>query len=140
MRTSVFLMAAAAATAIAATAVIAQTKSNPTTPPAAGMDMGAMKPAKKATPDGKAATASGASDEMMKAMDGMRGRMPKSMSGNADRDFMQMMIPHHQGAIDMARIELKHGKDASVKAMARKIIKDQEREIAQMKSMLAKKK
>ena len=49
-----------------------------------------------------------------------------------------MMIPHHQGAIDMAKVELQHGMDPELKAMAEKIIADQEREIAELKEWLSK--
>ena len=59
-------------------------------------------------------------------------------SGNPDVDFVRMMIPHHQGAIDMAEAELKYGKDESRKALARQIIEAQTREIAEMKEWLAK--
>ena len=59
-------------------------------------------------------------------------------SGNPDVDFVRMMIPHHQGAIDMAEAELKFGKDESRKALARQIIEAQTREIAEMKEWLAK--
>ncbi len=58
--------------------------------------------------------------------------MESKMTGNPDGDFVSMMIPHHQGAINMARIILVHGKDAKVKKMATKIISDQEREIKEM--------
>jgi uncharacterized protein (DUF305 family) len=48
-----------------------------------------------------------------------------------------MMIPHHQGAIDMARIELESGRDPQLREMAQKVIEDQEREIAALKEWLA---
>jgi uncharacterized protein (DUF305 family) len=59
-------------------------------------------------------------------------------SGDADQDFVMMMIPHHQGAIDMAKVELEFGTDPELKAMAEKIVADQEREIAEMQDWLAK--
>ena len=54
------------------------------------------------------------------------------MTGDADRDFVAMMIPHHQGAIDMARFELAHGKDPAMRRLARAIIAAQTTEIATM--------
>lgn len=66
--------------------------------------------------------------------------MPMEFTGNADVDFVQSMIPHHQGAIDMAKIELNHGSDPQLKQMAKKIISDQEKEIAQMQAWLKKNK
>lgn len=59
-------------------------------------------------------------------------------SGNADIDFRTKMIPHHQGAIDMAKVALAHAKDETTKALAAQIIKDQEREIAEMREWLSK--
>lgn len=64
----------------------------------------------------------------------MMADMPKPASGDADKDFASMMIPHHQGSIDMAKIELKYGKDAKLRAMAEKMIKDQEKEIADLQA------
>jgi len=70
-------------------------------------------------------------DKMMKGME-----VP--LTGDADVDFVRNMIPHHQGAIDMAEVELKHGKNPALKKMARKIIADQKKEIAQMEAWLKK--
>jgi hypothetical protein len=59
-------------------------------------------------------------------------------TGDADIDFVQGMIPHHQGAIDMAKIELEKGKDPEIKKLAQDIINAQEVEIKQMNDWLAK--
>jgi uncharacterized protein (DUF305 family) len=58
------------------------------------------------------------------------------MNGNPDHDFVTMMIPHHQGAIDMAETELKYGKDPEMKKLAKAIIAAQDKEIAQMNAWL----
>jgi uncharacterized protein (DUF305 family) len=71
------------------------------------------------------------------ANDKMHRDMAIKFSGNADRDFLAGMIPHHQGAIDMAEVVLTHGKDARVKQLAKDIIAAQKREIADMKQWLA---
>ena len=58
------------------------------------------------------------------------------MTGNADHDFAAMMIPHHEGAIEMAQTELKYGKDPALRAMARSIVTSQQKEIEQMQAWL----
>jgi uncharacterized protein (DUF305 family) len=64
--------------------------------------------------------------------------MHQTFTGNADVDFMNGMIPHHQGAIDMAKVQLKYGKDAETRKLAEQIIADQEKEIALMQAWLRK--
>ena len=91
-----------------------------------GMDM-TMKPA--TTPADKAFATS------MKTM--MNGMHVKP-TGKPDKDFVVMMIPHHQGAIDMAKVELQYGSDAELRQLATDIVAAQEKEIAQMKAWLEK--
>ncbi len=79
-----------------------------------------------------------ADQAFMKAMQDMQKGMQVEMSGDADKDFVGMMIPHHQGAIDMAKIELQYGKDASLRKLAKAIVQAQEKEIALMKGWQAK--
>ena len=68
----------------------------------------------------------------------MMHAMAVPYTGNADVDFRTKMIPHHQGAIDMAKVALAHAKDETTKTLAAQIIKDQEREIAEMREWLGK--
>ncbi len=68
----------------------------------------------------------------------MHDGMNAALTGDADIDFMQGMIPHHQGAIDMAEIVLKYGKDPETRKLAQEIVKAQTDEIAFMKAWLAK--
>lgn len=67
----------------------------------------------------------------MERMNRDMGAVP--MTGDADRDFVAMMIPHHQGAIDMAQFELRHGRDPALRRLATEIVAAQKKEIAMMK-------
>jgi uncharacterized protein (DUF305 family) len=87
----------------------------------------AMKPA--TSPADQAFAAS-----MKSMMDGMHVKT----TGKPDEDFVRMMIPHHQGAVDMAKVELQYGADPGLRQLATDIVAAQDKEIAQMKAWLAK--
>lgn len=67
------------------------------------------------------------------AMDRMMAAMMLTPTGDIDADFAAMMIPHHQGAIDMALAELRYGKNEQLRRIAQEIIVDQQQEIAAMR-------
>lgn len=73
----------------------------------------------------------------MEGMEKMNEDMNAAMTGDPDRDFVTMMIPHHQGAIDMAKVQLEYGKDGELHKLSGDIVKAQESEIAMMKDWLA---
>lgn len=72
------------------------------------------------------------------AMSGMMKGMMAPATGKPDLDFAQGMIPHHQGAIDMAKVVLQYGKDAEIKTLAEGVVKAQEGEIAVLNDWLKK--
>ena len=87
-----------------------------------------------AAPPGQTAFVTGmhaAMVEMSKAME------TAAMTGDPDRDFLAMMIPHHEGAVEMARLVLLHGRDPLVRRLAEEIIAGQQTEITAMRERLA---
>ena len=138
MRTSShpFLALATAAALALSLSTTAHAQSQPASAPASkmpstsgsgmGMNMGMAKG------DGKG------SDHMHKAMmSGMESMRMMKPTGNIDMDFAMMMKMHHQQALEMARAEIAHGKSAELKAMSRKIITSQQKEIVQLDKWMA---
>ena len=78
------------------------------------------------------------SDQMHRSMmSGMDGMKTMKLTGNTDMDFAMMMKMHHEQALEMAKAEIAHGKSAELKAMSRKIIAAQQKEIAQLDKWMA---
>jgi uncharacterized protein (DUF305 family) len=86
---------------------------------------------------GHPAQEGGFGSEMHRSMEEMTRAMLVAMSGDPDRDFLAMMIPHHQGAVEMARLVLVHGRDPLTRQLADEIIASQRAEIASMRARLA---
>jgi uncharacterized protein (DUF305 family) len=78
-------------------------------------------------------------DQFRQAMDDMHEQMHGvKSSGNVDEDFVRLMLPHHQAAIEMAKVELLCGKDGVNRRLAQEIIVDQQSEIDLMRLWLSK--
>jgi uncharacterized protein (DUF305 family) len=71
------------------------------------------------------------------AMNKMMADMMIKPSGDVDRDFVEMMVPHHQGAVDMAQAELKYGRNEQLRRLAREIVANQQQEIVVMRNAVS---
>ena len=116
--------AALMALALAAGPAAAQS-SDAGTPGMKGMEM---------APAAKSGSETPADRDFAKASATMMKTMNVKPSGDPDKDFADMMLPHHQGAIDMAKVELQYGKDPMLRKLAADIIKAQETEIVAMQA------
>jgi uncharacterized protein (DUF305 family) len=99
----------------------------------------AQQPSHSAAMPGMAGGQSPADRAMIDGMNTMNQAMSNApMTSDPDRDFVAMMIPHHQGAIDMAKVELQYGKDPAMRKLASAIVAAQQKEIAEMHRWQAK--
>ena len=128
------LIVASAASVLMIAAAMAQQAAPMPGMDAKGMDMKGMHMKSMMPNSADSASTAGYKAAMMKMM------MPMTpYTGDADIDFMAHMKPHHQAAIDMAKVQLANGKDAETKALAEAIITAQEKEIAVIDAWLKKK-
>jgi uncharacterized protein (DUF305 family) len=99
--------------------------------------MPAMQPHSHPGSGARPAVSSEAETQFLAANEAAMGKMMADMTiaptGDIDRDFVAMMVPHHQGAIDMAQIILRYGKNEQLKRLAQEIIVTQQEEIAAMR-------
>jgi uncharacterized protein (DUF305 family) len=89
-------------------------------------------------PAASAASDNAAAKAFRAANDKMHKDMDIAFTGDADADFARGMIPHHQGAIDMAKIVLQYGKDPEIRKLAQDVVNAQEAEIKFRREWLAK--
>jgi uncharacterized protein (DUF305 family) len=67
-------------------------------------------------------------------MNKMMADMTVKPTGDVDRDFVEMMMPHHQGAVDMAKAELKYGHNEQLRRLAQEIVANQQQQIVVMRN------
>ncbi|MGI4857755.1 MAG: CopM family metallochaperone [Janthinobacterium lividum] len=138
-RHTISMLALALGLALPTAAALAQASQPASAAGMGGMEMHGSMAAKGTTgastvagPDGTAATAA-----FQAADKSMMQKMAAPYTGDTDKDFVAHMMPHHEGAVEMAKIELEYGKDPALKRLAREIVRSQDREIAFMKKWQA---
>jgi len=118
--------------------LVANAQTAPTAAPPAGVPQTpAAMPQTQMKAGMMEAGSGGMKQSMMAGMDSMQ---KMQMSGDWDKDFAVMMKMHHQQGVEMAQMEMMHGKSPAMKSMAKKIISAQQKEIAQFDQWLAKQK
>jgi hypothetical protein len=128
-------LAVAAISAILAALAFARQKVPTTGGPMQGMPMHQGMPGKTGT--APPADFKGSSQAFKTVDDGVMQKMDAPLTGDWDWDFVAKMIPHLRGSIDIARVELKHGKDPNLTKLAQDIIAAQQKEIKVMTEWLA---
>ncbi len=106
----------------------------PTTP---AQHQGGADPHAHSVSGAQGTTASPSTAAFLAANEKMHRDMDIQFTGDPDRDFAAAMIPHHEDAIAMARIELQYGRDPEMRRVAETVIREQEREIAELRAFLA---
>lgn len=138
-RHTIRMLALALGLALPTAAALAQAPQPASAAGMHGMEMnGGM--AARGTQD--AATAAGqdgtpATAAFQAADKSMMQKMAAPYTGDTDKDFVAHMMPHHEGAVAMAKIQLQYGKDPALKRLAREIVRSQDREITFMKKWQA---
>ena len=89
-------------------------------------------------PEAAAASRTPAQQAFQQVNERMHAAMTATIDASPDVAFAQSMVPHHQGAIDMARVQLQYGTDPEMRRLAQEVIAAQEAEIAQLNAFLAK--